>query len=177
MVTMRWWDDLWLNEGFANTLMYFALDAIYEPWKVVSIRTPPPPTSDIKLRATLASLQRIRTRDGALYLHVTACTEWGVWRSIQVTQSEACCAPSKWHRVRRVALHPSDTEWGVWRFIQVTQSEASGASSKWHRVRHVALHPSDTEWGVWSFIQVTQSEACGASSKWQWDVCRSMHVP
>ena len=37
MVTMKWWDDLWLNEGFANTLMYFALDAIYSQWNVVSI--------------------------------------------------------------------------------------------------------------------------------------------
>ena len=36
MATMRWWDDLWLNEGFANTLMYFALDSIYETWNVVS---------------------------------------------------------------------------------------------------------------------------------------------
>jgi Peptidase family M1 domain len=35
MVTMAWWDDLWLNEGFANTLMYFALDFIYPTWKVV----------------------------------------------------------------------------------------------------------------------------------------------
>ena len=32
---MKWWDDLWLNEGFANTLMYFALDSIYEDWRVV----------------------------------------------------------------------------------------------------------------------------------------------
>lgn len=37
MVTMRWWDDLWLNEGFANTLMYFALDSIYPTWNVVSL--------------------------------------------------------------------------------------------------------------------------------------------
>ena len=36
MVTMAWWDDLWLNEGFANTLMYFAVDHVYPTWKVVS---------------------------------------------------------------------------------------------------------------------------------------------
>ena len=36
MVTMKWWDDLWLNEGFANTLMYFALNGIYHNWNVVS---------------------------------------------------------------------------------------------------------------------------------------------
>ena len=36
MATMTWWDDLWLNEGFANTVMYFAVDNIYPEWKVVS---------------------------------------------------------------------------------------------------------------------------------------------
>ena len=36
MVTMKWWDDLWLNEGFASLLMYFAMDAIYPEWNVVS---------------------------------------------------------------------------------------------------------------------------------------------
>ena len=35
MATMEWWDDLWLNEGFANTVMYFAVDNIYPEWKVV----------------------------------------------------------------------------------------------------------------------------------------------
>ncbi|XP_074661523.1 aminopeptidase N-like [Tubulanus polymorphus] len=34
MVTMKWWEDLWLNEGFASTLMYFAMDYIYPSWKV-----------------------------------------------------------------------------------------------------------------------------------------------
>ena len=37
MVTMKWWDDLWLNEGFASLLMYFAMDAIYPEWNVVNI--------------------------------------------------------------------------------------------------------------------------------------------
>ena len=36
MVTMKWWDDLWLNEGFASTLMYFAMDHVNPDWKVVS---------------------------------------------------------------------------------------------------------------------------------------------
>nr|KAG5689090.1 hypothetical protein BaRGS_034747 [Batillaria attramentaria] len=29
MATMRWWDDLWLNEGFASILMYIAMDHVY----------------------------------------------------------------------------------------------------------------------------------------------------
>lgn len=37
MVTMEWWDDLWLNEGFASLLMYFAMDAIYPEWNVFTL--------------------------------------------------------------------------------------------------------------------------------------------
>ncbi|XP_062618582.1 aminopeptidase N-like, partial [Saccostrea cucullata] len=37
MVTMKWWDDLWLNEGFASLLMYFAMDAIYPDWNVFTL--------------------------------------------------------------------------------------------------------------------------------------------
>jgi aminopeptidase N len=38
MVTMKWWDDLWLNEGFANTLMYFALNDINPKWSVFDLQ-------------------------------------------------------------------------------------------------------------------------------------------
>ncbi|KAL4216276.1 hypothetical protein ACF0H5_024001 [Mactra antiquata] len=37
MVTMKWWDDLWLNEGFASTLMYFAMAHAYPEWNVADI--------------------------------------------------------------------------------------------------------------------------------------------
>lgn len=34
LVTMKWWDDLWLNESFANLMEYQAVDAIYPEWKI-----------------------------------------------------------------------------------------------------------------------------------------------
>ncbi|KAH3868193.1 glutamyl aminopeptidase-like [Dreissena polymorpha] len=37
MVTMRWWSDLWLNEGFASILMYFSMDHAYPDWNVLEI--------------------------------------------------------------------------------------------------------------------------------------------
>ncbi|KAK3095719.1 hypothetical protein FSP39_018048 [Pinctada imbricata] len=37
MVTMKWWDDLWLNEGFASLLMYFAMDHIFPEWNVFTL--------------------------------------------------------------------------------------------------------------------------------------------
>ncbi len=32
LVTMKWWDDLWLNESFATIMEYVAVDAMYPEW-------------------------------------------------------------------------------------------------------------------------------------------------
>ncbi|MDB5164065.1 MAG: hypothetical protein JWS12_683 [Candidatus Saccharibacteria bacterium] len=32
LVTMRWWTDLWLNEGFASWIEYLAVDHMYPQW-------------------------------------------------------------------------------------------------------------------------------------------------
>ncbi len=34
LVTMRWWTDLWLNEGFASYIEYLAVDKIYPNWNI-----------------------------------------------------------------------------------------------------------------------------------------------
>lgn len=34
LVTMRWWNDLWLNESFATWMSYLASDALYPDWDV-----------------------------------------------------------------------------------------------------------------------------------------------
>ena len=34
LVTMRWWDDLWLNESFANMMEYVSVDALEPEWHV-----------------------------------------------------------------------------------------------------------------------------------------------
>lgn len=34
LVTMKWWDELWLNEGFANFMEYYLVDQIYPEWKI-----------------------------------------------------------------------------------------------------------------------------------------------
>ena len=34
LVTMKWWDDLWLNESFANMMEYVSIDAIEPTWNI-----------------------------------------------------------------------------------------------------------------------------------------------
>ncbi len=34
LVTMEWWDDLWLNESFASVMEYFAVDHIHPEYKI-----------------------------------------------------------------------------------------------------------------------------------------------
>lgn len=49
LVTMRWWNDLWLNESFATIMEYLAVDAIHPEWNV---------WSDFSANETILALRR-----------------------------------------------------------------------------------------------------------------------
>ena len=60
LVTMNWWDDLWLNESFANMMEYLSVDAIHPEWKIWEMFQ----TSEVPM-----ALQRDAT-DGVQPVHV-----------------------------------------------------------------------------------------------------------
>ncbi|HVC36151.1 MAG TPA: M1 family metallopeptidase [Candidatus Dormibacteraeota bacterium] len=59
LVTMKWWDDLWLNESFANLMEYRAVDELFPQWQIwqqfVAVET-----ASAKQRDSLADVQPIR---------------------------------------------------------------------------------------------------------------------
>ncbi|SCC05990.1 M1 family metallopeptidase [Weissella bombi] len=60
LVTMQWWDDLWLNESFANMMEYVAIDALEPDWHIWEL---------FQTSEAAAALQRDAT-DGVQSVHV-----------------------------------------------------------------------------------------------------------
>ncbi|WP_429971691.1 M1 family metallopeptidase [Fructilactobacillus sp. Tb1] len=60
LVTMKWWDDLWLNESFANMMEYVSVDALNPEWNVWEL---------FQMSDVPAALKRDAT-DGVQSVHV-----------------------------------------------------------------------------------------------------------
>lgn len=58
LVTMKWWDNLWLNESFANMMQYVAVDAIEPSWRIWE-RFQPDEAASALLRDAVAGVQSV----------------------------------------------------------------------------------------------------------------------
>jgi aminopeptidase N len=60
LVTMKWWNDLWLNESFANVMEYRAPDTLFPEWEVMNTFVAREGLSSIR-RDSIAGVQAIKT--------------------------------------------------------------------------------------------------------------------
>ncbi|KAH8336361.1 hypothetical protein KR059_004239 [Drosophila kikkawai] len=56
LVTMNWWNDLWLNEGFASFIEYLGVDSVFPEWKM-------------RDQFIISTLHAVLTLDGTLGSH------------------------------------------------------------------------------------------------------------
>jgi len=60
LVTMKWWDNLWLNESFANVMEYVAVDALFPEWHIFNTFVSQEGLAAFR-RDSIAGVQAIKT--------------------------------------------------------------------------------------------------------------------
>jgi aminopeptidase N len=60
LVTMKWWDNLWLNESFANVMAYVAEDAMHPDWQIWNAYITSDGLSALR-RDSIAGVQSVKT--------------------------------------------------------------------------------------------------------------------
>jgi aminopeptidase N len=60
LVTMKWWDDLWLNESFANVMEYVAVDGLFPDWNIWNTFITQEGLSALR-RDSIAGVQAVKT--------------------------------------------------------------------------------------------------------------------
>jgi len=60
LVTMKWWNDLWLNESFANMMEYQSVDSMFPDWQIWDTFTASEALSALRRDAT-PGVQAVRT--------------------------------------------------------------------------------------------------------------------
>lgn len=175
LVTMRWFDDLWLKEGFATFMAYKAIEAVlpqYNAWKVFNARTKQLAYLTDATKGTTPIWQEIPNLSAAKSAYGNI-----VYRKApaMLRQAEFYVGPTHFQRAVQMFLreHPyGNAEWGdlvaalqaerkdlpleAWAAVWVKRRGMADVRAEWSadargRIKLLVLRQSDAlgEGGVW----------------------------
>jgi aminopeptidase N len=140
LVTMRWFDDLWLKEGFAEFMAYKAVEAImpqYNAWKVFYQRIKPAAYLTDATKGTTPIFQEIPNLSAAKSAYGNI-----VYRKApsMLRQAEFFLGPDKFQKAIRLYLKEhayGNAEWAdlVRAFERTSGKRLDGWASAWVRTR------------------------------------------
>ncbi|HEY8005194.1 MAG TPA: M1 family metallopeptidase [Phenylobacterium sp.] len=127
LVTMAWWDDLWLNEGFASWMSTKATDHFHPEWR--------------------ALLSALRDKDEAMLLDARPSTHPIVRRISTVAQAEQAFDPITYQKgeavIRMLEAYAGPDAWrdGVRAYVAAHAYGAATSADLWQAIDRAAGKP------------------------------------
>src|SRR5207248_8522229 len=174
LVTMRWFDDLWLKEGFATFMAYKAMEKIlpqYNAWKIFYQRTKPGAYSTDATKGTTPIFQEIPNLSAAksaygniVYLKAPSMLRQAEFflgadkfqQAIRAFLKEHAFSNAEWADLVRAFEHSSGKKLDEWAAAWVKRRGFANVRVDWSgdqsgRINHLTLKQNDVlnEGGAW----------------------------
>ena len=174
LVTMRWFDDLWLKEGFATFMAYKTIEALmpqYNAWKAFYQRTKPVAYLTDVTKGTTPIFQEIANLSAAKSAYGNI-----VYRKApsMLRQAEFFLGPDKFQKAVQLLVKEhafGNAEWAdlVRAFERTSGQELAEWAAAWVRRRGMAdvrVHWSADEQGRISRLTLTQEDVLREGGAW-----------
>jgi aminopeptidase N len=174
LVTMRWFDDLWLKEGFATFMAYKAIEALmpeYNAWKVFHLRTKPLAYLTDVTRGTTPIFQEIPNLSAAKSAYGNI-----VYRKApsMLRQAEFYLGPREFQQAIRLFVREHAYSNATWEdlvraFEQTSGRELSAWAAAW--VKRRGMPDVRVRWtadarGRINRFEVLEADALGEGGSW-----------